>query len=317
MGSSRRIGHLKIDITKTHFHGVNYESPELIKIIDYLAKEESHFPSNFVAFRTKENKFIYYAEYEGSTGPDIGGVFRDSYFLMVEELMDIKIKYFVKPPSTLHCESDRLIPAPNMPAKVASTIGSLIASAIATQNPHKAWNLPRFIWQSFVTDVDISNLVHCDDQNYFNDLKTLVNLMRSGFWKVIPLIKVHNFSGEFIEGLARGQGKDLDIDSFLSYFTPKSKNTKVWPVFVQAVAPFTSQELSKLMRFITGNETPKITKGFHLELTVKETDHQDENNFWLPVTHTCFNSIEIMPYKTAKLLSDKLKFCISVEDELF
>ncbi|EAY16905.1 hypothetical protein TVAG_150560 [Trichomonas vaginalis G3] len=310
-----QIGHLKIDITKTHSHGIDYDSPELIKIIDYLAKEEAHFPSKIIAFRVKEKRLMYYTEYEGSTGQDVGGLFRDSYFHMVNELMDVNIKYFTKPPRTLHCERDRLVPALNLPVRIASTIGSLIASAIATQNPHKAWNLPRFIWESFVTDLDISHFVDCDDQNYFNNLKKIVNFMRSGFWKVIPLDKVHNFSGRFIERLACGSKKELDINSFLAYFNPPSRNARVWPVFVQAISTFTSQELSKLMGYITGNETPKDTKDFCLKLDDKSTSLQDENQFSLPFAHTCFNLIHIMPYKTAELLRCKLKICISLQSE--
>ncbi|EAY19124.1 hypothetical protein TVAG_190180 [Trichomonas vaginalis G3] len=309
------IGYLKIDITRTHSHGVDYDSPNLIRIIDYLARDEAHFPSKIIAFRAKENKLMYFAEYEGTTGQDVGGMFRDSFFLMVNELMDVNIRYFIKPPSTLHCEKNRLVPASNLPIKVASTIGSLIASAIATRNAHKAWNLPRFIWDSFVTNSDLSLLVDCDDESYFNSLKNIVNAMRKGFWKVIPLDKVKNFSGRFIEGLTCGVKKELDFNSFIAYFNPPSRNCVVWPVFTQAISKFTSQEFSKLMGFITGNETPKNAKDFCLKLADKSTSYQDENSFALPFAHTCFNLIEIMPYKTPELLRQKLIICFSFQAE--
>ena len=260
---------------------------------------------------------IYFVKYANSTGQDVGGMFRDSFFIMVNELMDVNIRYFIKPPNTLHCEREKLVPAPNMPLKVASTIGSLLSSAIATKYTQKAWNIPRFIWDSFVTDANLSDLVDCDDPNYFRNLEKIVNAMREGFWKVIPLDYVRNFSGRFIEGLSCGKKAEMDLNTFLNYFTPDSVITSVWPVFMEAISTFTSDELSKLMAFITGNDTPKMDRDFSMKLTELSNDdvEQDENRFLLPKAHTCFNKIDIMPFTNAEILREKLTKCITYRSD--
>ncbi|EAY07197.1 hypothetical protein TVAG_050120 [Trichomonas vaginalis G3] len=314
---AKKIAHIFVDIEKTHAHGVDYDSPENIKLIDVLANSRSNFPSKLFACENLYNKLIYFVEYKNLSGLDAGGLFRDSFYHMVNEIMDVNARYFINPPNTLHCENDKLVPSTNLPDNIAFTVGSLLASAIATQNSHKAWNLPRFIWYSFSTNSSISTLVDCDDSEYFKQLSRVVLNTRKGFWKVLPMSVIKNVSGRILEGMACGNKAALDYITFLNYFNRASHDYDVWETFETACAMMTSEELSKLLAFITGNETPKITRAFFLRLCevfparYYDEPEIDETKFRLPEAHTCFNQIDIMPYRDADLLKKQLLICIS------
>ncbi|EAY22265.1 hypothetical protein TVAG_094400 [Trichomonas vaginalis G3] len=303
-GDNRNCIFLKIEIKYTIARGENINSPNFKTIFGYLM--DSGFPQ-----RLYSDEIIYHADYTDEKGVDVGGLFRDSFYFIVEELMNLNLKYFTNKPISLLCESDCLVPSITLSPRQAETIGALISSAIATQNCHRKWKIPLFIWNSFVTDAKFSALVDCNDGDYFNELEKVVTNMRNGFWKVLPLQEVSNLSGRFLKGLACGKEGALDYNSFINLFDERTKSLSIWNTFKQAISNFTSEQFCKLLQFITGIDTPSMKSGYFLKLCEVPTNLKNEEEYLLPFAHTCFLQLDIMPYKSADLLRQKLIVCIN------
>ncbi|KAL1124232.1 hypothetical protein AAG570_002002, partial [Ranatra chinensis] len=135
-----------------------------------------------------------------------------------------------------------------------------------------------------------------------------------GFNEVVPLEWLKYFDERELELMLCGM-QEIDIDdwhrnSIYRHYTRNSKQV-LW--FWQFVRQADSEKRARLLQFVTG--TCRVPVGgfaelmgsngpqrFCIEKVGKET--------WLPRSHTCFNRLDLPPYKSYDQLVDKLNYAI-------
>ncbi|XP_070575798.1 NEDD4-like E3 ubiquitin-protein ligase WWP1 isoform X2 [Ptychodera flava] len=135
-----------------------------------------------------------------------------------------------------------------------------------------------------------------------------------GFNEVLPLQWLQYFDERELElmlcGMQEIDMEDWQRNTIYRHYTRNSKQV-VW--FWQAVKEFDHEKRARLLQFVTG--TCRLPVGgftelmgsngpqkFCIEKVGKET--------WLPRTHTCFNRLDLPPYKSYEQLLEKLSYAI-------
>uniref|UniRef100_A0A914C5D6 E3 ubiquitin-protein ligase n=1 Tax=Acrobeloides nanus TaxID=290746 RepID=A0A914C5D6_9BILA len=140
----------------------------------------------------------------------------------------------------------------------------------------------------------------------------------NGFNSVFPLEWLHYFDERELELLLCGM-QEIDVDDWqrntvYRHYAPQSKQV-VW--FWQFVRSLDQEKRSKLLQFVTG--TCRVPVGGFSEL-IGSTGPQlfciervgKEN--WLPRSHTCFNRLDLPPYRSFEQLSEKLTSAIEMTE---
>ncbi|KAK0423731.1 hypothetical protein QR680_008300 [Steinernema hermaphroditum] len=140
----------------------------------------------------------------------------------------------------------------------------------------------------------------------------------NGFSSVFPLEWLHYFDERELELLLCGM-QDVDVDDWqrntvYRHYAPQSKQV-VW--FWQFVRSLDQEKRSKLLQFVTG--TCRVPVGGFAEL-IGSTGPQlfciervgKEN--WLPRSHTCFNRLDLPPYRSYEQLAEKLTCAIELTE---
>lgn len=135
-----------------------------------------------------------------------------------------------------------------------------------------------------------------------------------GFNEVLPLEWLHYFDERELELMLCGM-QEIDIEDWqrntiYRHYTRNSKQI-IW--FWQFVREMDNEKRARLLQFVTG--TCRVPVGgfaelmgsngpqrFCVEKVGKET--------WLPRSHTCFNRLDLPPYKSYEQLVEKLTYAI-------
>lgn len=135
-----------------------------------------------------------------------------------------------------------------------------------------------------------------------------------GFNEVVPLYWLQYFDEKEMELMLCGM-QEIDVDDWQnnSVYRHYTRNSKQVTWFWQAVRSFDNEKRTRLLQFVTG--TCRLPVGgfaelmgsngpqkFCIEKVGKET--------WLPRSHTCFNRLDLPPYKSYEQLVEKLTFAI-------
>jgi len=135
-----------------------------------------------------------------------------------------------------------------------------------------------------------------------------------GFNEVSPMYWLQDFDERELEILLCGM-QEYDIEDWQrnTVYRNYAKNSKQVMWFWQAIKSFDHEKRARLLQFVTG--TCRLPVGgfaeligsngpqkFCIEKVGKET--------WLPRSHTCFNRLDIPPYKSYDQLLEKLTFAI-------
>ncbi|XP_059474328.1 E3 ubiquitin-protein ligase Su(dx) [Neocloeon triangulifer] len=135
-----------------------------------------------------------------------------------------------------------------------------------------------------------------------------------GFNEVVPLEWLKYFDERELELMLCGM-QEVDVDDWQrhSIYRHYTKNSKQVLWFWQFVRTTDNEKRARLLQFVTG--TCRVPVGgfaelmgsngpqrFCIEKVGKET--------WLPRSHTCFNRLDLPPYKSYEQLVEKLNFAI-------
>ncbi|XP_054741630.1 E3 ubiquitin-protein ligase Su(dx) [Anastrepha obliqua] len=135
-----------------------------------------------------------------------------------------------------------------------------------------------------------------------------------GFNEVVPLEWLKYFDERELELILCGM-QDVDVDDWQrnTIYRHYNRNSKQVMWFWQFVRDTDNEKRARLLQFVTG--TCRVPVGgfaelmgsngpqrFCIEKVGKET--------WLPRSHTCFNRLDLPPYKSYDQLVEKLTFAI-------
>lgn len=135
-----------------------------------------------------------------------------------------------------------------------------------------------------------------------------------GFNAVLPAYWLQPFDERELEILLCGM-QEYDIDDWQknTVYRNCTKTSKQVVWFWQAVKSFDDEKRARLLQFVTG--TCRLPVGGFAELIGSNGPQKfciDKvgKETWLPRSHTCFNRIDIPPYKSYEQLLEKLTFAI-------
>ncbi|GBN81695.1 E3 ubiquitin-protein ligase Su(dx) [Araneus ventricosus] len=135
-----------------------------------------------------------------------------------------------------------------------------------------------------------------------------------GFNEVLPLEWLHYFDERELELMLCGM-QEIDIEDWQrnTIYRHYTRNGKQIIWFWQFVREMDNEKRARLLQFVTG--TCRVPVGgfaelmgsngpqrFCIEKVGKET--------WLPRSHTCFNRLDLPPYKSYEQLVEKLTYAI-------
>ncbi|CAJ0962896.1 unnamed protein product, partial [Mesorhabditis belari] len=139
-----------------------------------------------------------------------------------------------------------------------------------------------------------------------------------GFTSVFPLEWLQYFDERELELLLCGM-QDIDVDDWqrhtvYRHYAPQSKQV-TW--FWEWVRSLDQEKRARLLQFVTG--TCRVPVGGFSEL-IGSTGPQlfciervgKEN--WLPRSHTCFNRLDLPPYRSYQQLAEKLSLAIEMTE---
>lgn len=142
------------------------------------------------------------------------------------------------------------------------------------------------------------------------------NAFLDGFNDVVPLEWLRYFDERELELLLCGMQK-IDIDDWQRHTTyrhyNKTSKQVVW--FWKFVRDsLDNEKRARLLQFVTG--TCRVPVGGFAELMgsngpQKFCIEKVGKHNWLPRSHTCFNRLDLPPYKSYEQLADKLTFAIA------
>ncbi|XP_065675179.1 E3 ubiquitin-protein ligase Itchy isoform X2 [Hydra vulgaris] len=166
-----------------------------------------------------------------------------------------------------------------------------------------------------VTDANKSEYIELiTDWRFSRGVVDQTKSFLSGFNEVLPVYWLQSFDERELETLLCGmQEYDLEDWQRNTVYRTYQKTSKQILWFWQAVKSFDNEKKSRLLQFVTG--TCRLPVGgfaeligsngpqkFCIEKVGKET--------WLPRSHTCFNRLDLPPYRSYEQLLEKLTFAI-------
>ncbi|EAX94675.1 hypothetical protein TVAG_335110 [Trichomonas vaginalis G3] len=304
---------MTIPIKETYARTFSYNNAKVI--IDTWAEHSKRFKTTILKEEGYSRMRFYMAIYLGETGIDASGLFKDSLSQMVDELMDVNFRMFVPPQPSLKNVNYGLVPSSSLSEKRSFAIGALIACEVATNNTAK-WTLPMFIWNYLASDEKavLEEFVDCDDKIYFNGLKSVLAHIKKGFNDVIAPEKIAHITGNYLKMLAIGSQEKMTLDKFKRFVEP---NGNITNVLFDAVAAFTHEEFMQLIKFITGQNTiPPDGIVIKVRSSPPRPNQRTEQQYAYPVAHLCFNTLDLMPYRTPSVLRERLLFAIQNSSEI-
>ncbi|XP_038659604.1 E3 ubiquitin-protein ligase Itchy-like [Scyliorhinus canicula] len=135
-----------------------------------------------------------------------------------------------------------------------------------------------------------------------------------GFNEVLPLHYLQSFDAKELEVLLCGM-QEIDLNDWQrnAIYRNYTRNSKQVIWFWQVVKEMDNEKRMRLLQFVTG--TCRLPVGGFADLMGSNGPQKfcvekvgKEN--WLPRSHTCFNRLDLPPYKSFEQLKEKLLFAI-------
>uniref|UniRef100_A0AAQ6AFE3 E3 ubiquitin-protein ligase n=1 Tax=Amphiprion ocellaris TaxID=80972 RepID=A0AAQ6AFE3_AMPOC len=137
-----------------------------------------------------------------------------------------------------------------------------------------------------------------------------------GFNEVVPLEWLRYFDEKELELMLCGM-QEIDLadwqkNTIYRHYTKNSKQIH-WLMFLQVVKEMDNEKRIRLLQFVTG--TCRLPVGGFAELIGSNGPQKfciDKvgKETWLPRSHTCFNRLDLPPYRSLEQLREKLLFAI-------
>ncbi|XP_018113416.1 NEDD4-like E3 ubiquitin-protein ligase WWP2 isoform X3 [Xenopus laevis] len=152
------------------------------------------------------------------------------------------------------------------------------------------------------------------DWRFTRGVEEQTNAFLEGFKEVVPLEWLRYFDEKELELMLCGM-QEIDIADWQknTIYRHYTKNSKLAQWFWQVVKEMDNEKRIRLLQFVTG--TCRLPVGGFVELIgsngpQKFCIDRVGKDTWLPRSHTCFNRLDLPPYKSYEQLKEKLLFAI-------
>jgi len=152
------------------------------------------------------------------------------------------------------------------------------------------------------------------DWRFSRGVKEQTRAFLDGFNEVVPLQWLQYFDERELELMLCGM-QEFDIDDWYrnTIYRNYTKTSKQVTWFWQYVKEIDNEKRARLLQFVTG--TCRIPVGGFVELLGSNGPQRFciekvGKDTWLPRSHTCFNRLDLPPYKNYEQLKEKLTLAI-------
>ncbi|MES1904277.1 MAG: WW domain containing E3 ubiquitin protein ligase 1 [Paramarteilia canceri] len=158
---------------------------------------------------------------------------------------------------------------------------------------------------------------------YIGSIQKKLDIITNAFEEVMPVIFLDIFTTAEIELVLCGQ-KKIDIDDWeknTNYFSGYTSNSTQIKWFWAFLRQSNEEIQSRMLQFVTGTSSVPL-EGFAnlksqkdtLQFSIKKVPFKSKYNAALPVSHACFNSLELPDYPTYEMLVKKLTLALTETD---
>ncbi|OCT82378.1 NEDD4-like E3 ubiquitin-protein ligase WWP2 isoform X1 [Xenopus laevis] len=152
------------------------------------------------------------------------------------------------------------------------------------------------------------------DWRFTRGVEEQTSAFLDGFKEVVPLEWLQYFDEKELELMLCGM-QEIDIADWQknTIYRHYTKNSKQVQWFWQVVKEMDNEKRIRLLQFVTG--TCRLPVGGFVELIgsngpQKFCIDRVGKDTWLPRSHTCFNRLDLPPYKSYEQLKEKMLFAI-------
>ena len=139
-----------------------------------------------------------------------------------------------------------------------------------------------------------------------------INAIRDGLYSIIPPRFFNIFTWDELELLCCGRPeidpKILKKHTIYEGYNQNSKEIKdFWAIFNE----FSNEERSIYLKFVWGRaRLPISEEGYSHPMKIQKLDRTQPDKY-LPLSHTCFFSIELPSYSSKQIMKEKLLYAIN------
>ena len=143
--------------------------------------------------------------------------------------------------------------------------------------------------------------------------KEAIDCIIKGFRSIMEIDNIKIFKPEEIKELVNGK-ESIDIEDWKE--NTIHNNKEKYDEFFEIISKWSQENLKKLLKFVTGlpivpfegfRYWTKYEQSFTLDFTEKSSNR-------LPISHTCFNKIDIQIYQSKEIFESKLLYAIDCND---
>lgn len=161
---------------------------------------------------------------------------------------------------------------------------------------------------TFENAQEYSNLI---EKYRLNEGKLIYDLLRKGMSAVIPMDLLNMFSWRQVETLVCGAADiDVEILKVKTEYESCSTTDRHIQFFWEILSEFTPRERSLYLRFVWGRSRLPAGRDFRAMKITRYSPSGPVDNY-MPISHTCFFTIDIPSYTNKQAMHDKLLYAIT------
>lgn len=146
-----------------------------------------------------------------------------------------------------------------------------------------------------------------------NQISDQIEAFRSGFYSLIPVEQIQQFSPSELDLLICGI-PEIDVEDFrlnCEFIRPYHAGHPVVKYFFESISQWEKKDLAQLLLFMTGSSQVPINgfkqfKDRGQPITIQPGGPRDR----LPQAHTCVNTLDLPEYESREELNTRLNFAI-------
>lgn len=146
---------------------------------------------------------------------------------------------------------------------------------------------------------------------HLHEFDQQVEAVRYGLATIVPISMLSLFTWERVEMMVCGIAEvDVRLLESMTDYSSCSPSDPHIRYFWEALRDFNNEERSALIRFVWGrSRLPLDASGFSQRFKIQGFTRQPAD-VYLPVSHTCFFSLELPQYSTLDIMKEKLRYAI-------
>jgi E3 ubiquitin-protein ligase HERC2 len=154
---------------------------------------------------------------------------------------------------------------------------------------------------------------YCDliEQYRLHEIDSQAAAVRKGLNMILPYRLLSLFSWNDLEIMICGVPEfDVNLLRSVTEYSGLRDNSQNVRYFWEALQEFSNEERSMFLRFTWGrSRLPLSADSFPQRFKLQQFDRSPADNY-LPVSHTCFFSLELPNYSTVDIMKNKLRYAI-------